>query len=137
MPFPLGTVPGAPFGFKGANYITAAAGGGQANAVQLSGYMNHIWIVATAGDSVKLPAAYEALPIIIFNGGTNSLNVFPWEGDAITLLTATTPQANNLPVALASGAAMILVAYVTKGVTPLPGGPAGAYVGPGLWKQVV
>jgi hypothetical protein len=135
MPFPIGTVPGSPFGFKGQNFITATPALAtpaltQAAAFALGGYMNHVAVVATAGDAVKLPTAYESLPIIVFNASPNALTIFPWEGDAITLLTATTPQAANAPVTLASGLAMVLVCYVSQT-------KSGNYVGSGLWKQVV
>lgn len=64
--------------------ITANPGGGQANAVQLVGTFNRVGIVATAGDSVKLPVAKEGTWLFVFNkAAANSLNVFPSTGDRV------------------------------------------------------
>jgi len=72
-----------------ANGITAYAGGGQASAVALTATYNRITTVATAGDSVKLPAAKAGSLITVFNkAATNSLNVFPATGDVINALSA-------------------------------------------------
>jgi hypothetical protein len=69
--------------------ITARAGGGQANAVALIHSFNRVSTVATAADSVKLPAAKAGASLIIFNkAATNSMNVFPNTGDAINALSA-------------------------------------------------
>lgn len=56
--------------------ITAYAGGGQTNAFQLTCEVNLITTVATAGDSVKLPAAIKGLTIVVVNKGANPMTVF-------------------------------------------------------------
>jgi hypothetical protein len=82
------------------NAITAAAGGGQTNAVLLNSGFNRVTVVATAADSVKLPlCGATSSP----NGATlgigaqvwvsnadasDSMNVFPSTGDVINLLSA-------------------------------------------------
>ena len=72
-----------------ANAITAAAGGGQANAVLLSSTYNRVTTVATAADSVKLPAAKAGSRFYVFNkAAANSLDVFPSTGDNINALAA-------------------------------------------------
>lgn len=72
-----------------ANAITARAGGGQANATQLTATINRVTVVATAGDSVKLPAAKAGSWLMVFNkDSTDSMNVFPSTGDAINALSA-------------------------------------------------
>jgi hypothetical protein len=76
--------------------ITAAAGGGQTNAVLLNSAYNRVTVVATANDSVKLPpcqsgaagAAGLANSIGVFMWVTNadasdSMNVFPSTGGQI------------------------------------------------------
>lgn len=68
--------------------ITAYAGGGQANATALTGRWNNVTTVATAADSVKLPAATAGLTVTVRNGASNSLAVFPASGDAINALSA-------------------------------------------------
>jgi thymidine phosphorylase len=49
--------------------ITATAGGGQANAVQLVGTFNRVGIVASASDSVKLPVARESQTVKASSNG--------------------------------------------------------------------
>lgn len=71
-----------------ANAITAKAGGGQTDATALTASYNRVTTVATAGDSVKLPAALVGSRIAVFNKGGASLDVFPSSGDAINALSA-------------------------------------------------
>jgi len=80
--------------------ITANAGGGQANAVQLNAQVNNVTAVASAGDSVKLPPPAQTsqfadgptdnrgVPIIVINSGASALAVFPDPGSAINGLAA-------------------------------------------------
>lgn len=71
------------------NGITATAGGGQATAVVLSTVINRITVVATAADSVRLPAAVAGLQITIYNAAAaNAANVFPSTTDAINAQAA-------------------------------------------------
>lgn len=71
------------------NGITAFAGGGQASAVVLTASYNRVTTVATAADSVKLPAAKAGSRVYVFNkAAANSLNIFPMTGDAINALGA-------------------------------------------------
>lgn len=66
--------------------ITATAGGGQGAAFQLTAQINRVSVVATTGDSVKLPPSVAGLTIAVLNSGANSLNIFPSTGDAINAL---------------------------------------------------
>jgi len=66
--------------------ITAHAGGGQANAWPLNLGINVVAVVATAGDSVKLPDDVVGQTVIVTNTGANSLNIFPFLGDNINNL---------------------------------------------------
>ena len=68
--------------------ITAFATGGQTSATALTGEFNNVTTVATAGDSVKLPAAALGKSIKVKNSGAASLAVFPATGDAINALAA-------------------------------------------------
>ncbi len=68
--------------------ITAFAGGGQSSATVLTGRFNNVTTVATAADSVKLPAAAAGLVVVVRNGAANALAVFPATGDAINALSA-------------------------------------------------
>lgn len=71
------------------NAITAAAGGGQANGVALTSTVSRVTTVATAADSVKLPAATPGAFMIVTNAAAaNSMNVFPQTGEAINALAA-------------------------------------------------
>lgn len=58
--------------------ITAFAGGGIANAYQLKAAANVVAVVATAGDSVKLPKGVVGRQVSVRNSGANSMNVFPY-----------------------------------------------------------
>jgi murein L,D-transpeptidase YcbB/YkuD len=71
------------------NGITAHAGGGQASATQLTTQVNRVTTVATAADSVKLPAARAGDMIVVINADSaDSLNVYPQSGEAINALGA-------------------------------------------------
>jgi hypothetical protein len=70
--------------------ITAHAGGGQANAVALTTAFSRVTTVATAGDSVRLPAAVPGASLTVFNRGAESMNVFPITGQSINALAADT-----------------------------------------------
>ena len=65
--------------------VTAFAGGGQGSAVILGSSYNVLSVVATTGDSVKLPVVFEsgdpATVIYIKNDGANAADVFPGSGD--------------------------------------------------------
>lgn len=70
--------------------ITANAGGGQTNATLLTSEMNKVTTVATAGDSVKLPASVAGLTIILENAAANAMQVFGLGTDTINgVATAT------------------------------------------------
>lgn len=56
--------------------VTALAGGGQANAVQLSSGISKIATVATANDSVKLPPSKPGTTCLIQNSTANACQVF-------------------------------------------------------------
>lgn len=83
--------------------ITAAAGGGQTNAVLLTSAINRVTVVATAADSVKLPLCQTG-PASAVGGGqpantlgqmmyvinadaADSMNVFPSTGGFINALS--------------------------------------------------
>lgn len=63
--------------------ITAHAGGTQAAAFQLTAQTNRVTVVATAGDSVKLPASAAGLEIVVINHGANPMQVFGAGTDTI------------------------------------------------------
>lgn len=63
--------------------VTATPGGGQAGAVQLTGQTIRITVVATVGDSVKLPPSVAGLEILLINRGVNPVQVFGAGTDTI------------------------------------------------------
>lgn len=78
--------------------ITAFAGGGQGSAVALASVINRITVVATAADSVKLPAAVAGMVMMVINSDSaDSANVFPSTGENINDGSA------NAAFALAAG----------------------------------
>lgn len=79
---------------RAVNGITAYAGGGQTNATLLGASINRVTTVATAADSVKLPAATVGARIDVINAAaSNSMNVFPATGESINALSANTAYA--------------------------------------------
>lgn len=79
------------------NSLTAAAGGGQANAFALNYRNSRFTTVATIADSAVLPQAVVGMCLSVVNAAANSMNVFPYSGDAINALGA------NAAFALAGG----------------------------------
>lgn len=73
--------------------LTARAGGGQGSATPLTGAINRVATVASAADSVLLPAAVVGRRVSVFNAGANSMNVFPASGEAIGTGSANAAQA--------------------------------------------
>lgn len=63
--------------------VTAFAGGGQASATQLGYGYSEITTVATALDSVKLPAAQSGASVRVKNDGANIANIYPITGSTI------------------------------------------------------
>lgn len=87
----LSDVPAAVYDLSStANNITARAGGGQALATQLNATYNRVTVCATAGDSVRLPAATDGSRVFVFNRGAASMNVFPATGQFIDSLAVNT-----------------------------------------------
>lgn len=80
-----------------ADALTAHAGGGQGSALALTKEVNRITTVATAGDSVKLPASAAGLSIILINSGANSMQVYGNGTDTINGVASATgvAQMNN------------------------------------------
>jgi hypothetical protein len=75
-----------PINYDNATTITAFATGGQASATALTAEINNVTTVATAGDSVKLPAAVAGKHIYIKNSGAAALDIFPASSDSIDAL---------------------------------------------------
>ena len=93
--FVVPTIDGAVGAFSTQN-ITAYAGGGQTNAVLLTTGVNLVATVATAADSVKLPAVipgggapqWLGANVVVINNTANPLAVYPSTGDTINGLAA-------------------------------------------------
>jgi hypothetical protein len=68
--------------------LAANAGGGQASALGLTTELNNVGTVATAADSVKLPAARAGLTIVVINTGANPMQVFGSGSDTINGVAA-------------------------------------------------
>ena len=72
------------------NNITAKAGGGKANAINITGCNARITVCVTNGDSVKLPPGYPGLKIYLMNSGAANAQVFGAGNDTIDdVVTAT------------------------------------------------
>lgn len=97
-----------------ANGLTAHAGGGQANALQLGYGTSEIATVATTADSVALPPAVINAQAVVTNLGVNSMQVFGNGTDTINSV------ATGTGVALAAGATALYRCTVS--------GPGGNWV---------
>ncbi len=88
--------------------ITAFATGGQGSAVQLDESYNVLSVVATTGDSVKLPPVFAVNSVVyIKNDGANAADVFPATGDDLGAGT-------NTAISLASGESASFIATVAN-----------------------
>jgi len=116
-------------GFHSHYGITARAGGGNSNAVQLNGWMNTVTAVATANDSVMLPPGYAGQVITVINNGANSCTVFGYmntaPGDIVTDTISppgsTTQGVTGVPVASGSVGMFFCMTgqgAQTNGITP-------------------
>ena len=105
------------------NALTAHAGGTQAAALALTNMVNRVTTVATAGDSVKLPASVAGMAIAVINNGANVMQVFGAGTDTINgVATATgVPQQPNSAVLYYSAVAGLWQAI------GLPFGYSGAF----------
>lgn len=102
--------------------ITARAGGGQALATQLTAQTSRVTVVATAGDSVKLPASAPGLELMLINHGANPMQVFGSGTDTIDdIATATgvSQMQNSLVIYTCTTAG----AWYTEGLATGFGGP--------------
>lgn len=63
--------------------IIALAGGGAAGATLVNAQTTRISVVASRGDSIKLPPAAPGLELVVINDGANVAAVFPSGSDAI------------------------------------------------------
>lgn len=86
--------------------ITAFATGGQGSAVQLDESYSVLSVVATTGDSVKLPPVFAINSVMyIKNDGANAADVFPATGDDLGA-------GANTAVSIASGESLSFIATV-------------------------
>lgn len=85
--------------------ITASASSDQAGATQLNYRISEITVVATAGDSVKLPQAdvVGMTMLVVNNDAAESADVFPFLGDSINQLAV------NLALAVANNVATYFI----------------------------
>lgn len=89
--------------FSSARGIVAKAGGGQASATQLTTTYNEVNTVASAADSVKLPAALAGLRVFVSNMGANSLQVYGQNNETISATNSVAQAASAVGVSQASG----------------------------------
>ena len=122
MPFgPGAPTPSGMPGFNAQYGIVAHAGGGNANATQLNGWLNTIVTVVTAADSVMLPPGYAGSVIMVLNRGANSAQVFGFmnttSGDVVTdtIIPVAGGAAVTTGVALAANALGIFTCVLGQG----------------------
>lgn len=88
------------------NGLSALAGGAQAGTA-LTAQVNHVTTVASAADSVQLPAATAGLVVTVINAAAaNACAVFPQTGEVINALSA------NASISLAANKTMMFFCAV-------------------------
>ena len=75
--------------------VVANPGGGSTNAVQLNAVINRLATVATAGDSVKLPASLTGWTMRVINSASNAATIYPLGTDTINNTSSYTLAANT------------------------------------------
>lgn len=70
----------------GTSGMTAFAGGGQANATLLTNLFTSVTVVASPGDSIRLPNSVAGNMFGIINATPNSMDLFPAVGEQIMAL---------------------------------------------------
>jgi len=78
--------------------LTATPGGGSAGALLLPSVVNRITIVATVGDSVKLPVSAGGKTVYVINSGAFPMNVFPTGADTINDIGVVPQVANSIEI---------------------------------------
>lgn len=76
---------------SGEDAIVAFAGGGQANATQLTKKVNHVTVVAAPNDSTKLPVGVPGMSLMFWNDGVNICDIYPAAGGEILNLGVNNP----------------------------------------------
>lgn len=76
--------------FSANSSLTAHAGGTQAAGLQLTASVNNVTTVATAGDSVLLPASAAGMEITVTNSGVASMQVYGNGTDTINSVATAT-----------------------------------------------
>lgn len=79
----------------GLDAVTAHAGGGQGSAVALTNTVNHVTVVATTADSVKLVPAFPGFFQIVTNDTANNMQVFGSGTDTINNVATGTGVVQN------------------------------------------
>lgn len=109
------------FNLSAQDGLTAFAGGGQANAVPVSGYqVTRFSTVANGGDSVLLGLANLGFWRVVINGGVQPMNVYPRVGDQINMAGV------NVPFSIPAGKTCMFFCA--------PGGPP---TGGGNWNALL
>jgi len=97
-----------PMLYGGISNITAYAGGGQANAVELVNRFNRVLNVATPGDSVKLNVTVTGRFWGIYNFSANACDLFPANGGYINAL------AQDTAISIPAGYKALVCCYATN-----------------------
>jgi len=80
---------------------TAFAGGGQIGATTLNDYANFVTVVASNGDSVKMPTTSTIGVKLVYNNGVNDMDIYPKVGGQFQVFT--TLLGLNVPISIATG----------------------------------
>ena len=102
--------------------ITAHAGGGQGSATQLVAQTSRITTVATAGDSVVLPASAAGLELMVINHGANAMQVYGLGTDKIDDVAAATG-VSQMPNSLVIYTCATAGSWYSEGLATGFGGP--------------
>jgi len=113
---------GGPFFEMASDSLVAFAGGGAASATLIKTQTARIATVATAGDSVMLPASVAGYELMLINHGANAMQVFGSGSDTvddIATATGVSQMANSLVIYTCTTAG----AWYSEGLATGYGGP--------------
>lgn len=95
--------------------VVAFAGGGQGSATVLTAQTVRVITVATAGDSVRLPASRPGLELMVINSGANSMQVYGSGSDVIDAV-ATAIGVSHMPSSLVIYTCVTAGSWFTEGI---------------------
>ena len=94
--------------------LTALAGGGSANTVQITNYITEFTVCASANDSCMLPLALSGIEVTVINSGAQNLRIYAQLSNPNNLNASGAPIADTI-IPLGGGAGVGFVTLAPNG----------------------